>query len=132
MENTNTNNKINTNTNNNANPQSTESTQQTTNNQTNQINQTQNMIYKPIKIEPASKTSLKSSQEKNFRKHVTDSIPAVQEILEKIWPKKATLLFSKQKNYTNVYFINDEPCFLQIKDEAVVPHLKLLHKCILN
>jgi hypothetical protein len=132
MENTktntnNTNNKSNPIAENNTNPQSTDSTEQTTNNHT---NQTQNMIYKPIKIEPASKTSLKSSQEKNFRKHVTDSIPAVQEILEKIWPKKATLLFSKQKNYTNVYFINDEPCFLQIKDEAVVPHLKLLHKCI--
>jgi PUA domain protein len=97
---------------------------------TEQTTPTFNIIYKPIKIESASKTSLKSSQEKNFRKHVTDSIPAVNEILEKIWPKKATLLFSKQKNYTNVYFINDEPCFLQIKDEAVVPHLRLLHKCI--
>lgn len=86
-------------------------------------------VYKPIKIESVSKTSLKSSQEKSFRKLVHDSIPNIAAIIDSIWPKKATLLFSRQKNYTNVYFVNDEPCFLQIKDEAVVPHIKLLHKC---
>ena len=87
--------------------------------------------FKSIRIESVPKTSLKSSQEKNFRKQVIDNIPAIAEIIDDIWPKKATVLIAKQKNYTNVYFVNDEPLFLQVKDkdEALVPHIKLLHKC---
>ena len=84
---------------------------------------------KPIKIETLNKTSLKSSQEKSLRKEILDKIPGVAELLEKIWPKKGTLLLAKQKPYTTIYYINDEPCFVEIKEESIVPHLKLLHKC---
>jgi len=84
---------------------------------------------KPIKIEVLNKTSLKSSQEKSLRKEIMEKIPGVIEILDKIWPKKGTLLLSRQKPYTTIYYINDEPCFVEVKDKSVVPHLKLLHKC---
>jgi hypothetical protein len=84
---------------------------------------------KPIKIETLNKTSLKSSQEKSLRKLVLDSIPAVAEIMDKIWPKKGTLLLAKQKPYTTIYYIEGEPCFVEVKEESIVPHLKLLHKC---
>lgn len=82
-----------------------------------------------IKIETLNKTSLKSSQEKNFRKQVLEQVPRFADILDKIWPKKATLLIGRQKPYTSVFFINDEPCFVQVKDGPIVPHLRLLHKC---
>jgi predicted ribosome-associated RNA-binding protein Tma20 len=87
--------------------------------------------HKSIKIEAVTRTSLKSSQEKNFRKQILDNMPAMNVIIDKIWPKKSTISFAKLKNYTNVYFVNDEPCFLQVKDkdEALVPHIRLLHKC---
>jgi predicted ribosome-associated RNA-binding protein Tma20 len=87
--------------------------------------------HKSIKIEAVTRTSLKSSQEKNFRKQILDNMPAMADIIDKIWPKKSTISFAKLKNYTNVYFVNDEPCFLQVKDkdEALVPHIRLLHKC---
>lgn len=110
-----------------------ESTQPEINNPVESTETAQNVTNasKTIKIESVPKTSLKSSQEKNFRKQIIDNIPAIADIIDKIWPKKSSIMFSKQKNYTNVYFINDEPCFVQTKDnnDALVPHLKLLHKC---
>jgi PUA domain protein len=81
-----------------------------------------------IKIENVSKTSLKSSQEKNLKKQILDQNPKVAEIINDIWSKKSTVLLSKLKNYANVYFINDEPMFMQIKDGPIFPHIKLLHK----
>ncbi len=32
------------------------------------------------------------------------------------------------KNYSSVYYINDEPCFMQVKDGPILPHIRLLHK----
>jgi PUA domain protein len=87
---------------------------------------------KQIKIETLNKTSLKSSQEKSLRKQITQNIPGIEELLEKLWPKKAILLVGRMKPYTTVYFVNDEPMFIQVKDEAVVPHIRLLHKCKLQ
>jgi predicted RNA-binding protein (TIGR00451 family) len=82
--------------------------------------------YIPIKLESVSKTGLKASQEKNFRKQLLEDIPKIEEVIDKIWPKKANLLTGK-KNYI-LYFINDEPCFIQPKEGPIIPHLKLLHK----
>ena len=31
--------------------------------------------------------------------------------------------------YTTIYYINDEPSFVQVKDGPFAPHLRLLHKC---
>lgn len=87
------------------------------------------MNLKPLKIETLNKTSLKSSQEKNLRKQIIDNMPAIADLLDKIWPKKASILVGKQKPYTTIYFVNDEPCFVEVKDEKIAPHLKLLHKC---
>lgn len=55
-------------------------------------------------------------------------IPQVSTIIEKIWPKKSIILLAKQKPYTSIYFINDEPCFMQVKEGPIVPHIRLLHK----
>jgi predicted ribosome-associated RNA-binding protein Tma20 len=84
-----------------------------------------------IKTEVLGKTSLKSSQEKSLRKQLTDCIPNIADLLEKIWPKKSNILVGKIKNsHTTVYFVNDEPVFIQVGEEKVLPHIRLLHKCI--
>jgi predicted ribosome-associated RNA-binding protein Tma20 len=85
---------------------------------------------KSVKIETLNKSSLKSAQEKSLRKQIIEHIPNIVEIIDKIWPKKSVLLVGKQKPYNIVYFVNDEPCFIQTKDAPIVPHLRLLHKCI--
>ena len=90
--------------------------------------------YKPIKIESLSKTGLKASQEKNIRKQILESIPILENgLLDRIWPKKANFQMAKQKPHNIVYFINNEPCFLQPKEGPIIPHIKLLHKypCLL-
>lgn len=73
---------------------------------------------------------MKSSQEKNAKKQILEHIPKIAEIFDKIWPKKANVLIGKQKPYTTIYFINDEPCFIQVEENPIVPHIRLLHKCI--
>ena len=73
---------------------------------------------------------MKSSQEKNIKKHILEQCPKAAEILDKIWNKKSTVLVGKQKPYTTIYFINDEPCFIQVEENPIVPHIRLLHKCI--
>ena len=83
--------------------------------------------YKPIKIQNISKQSLKSSQEKGFRKQLIESLPKVEEIIEQIWTRKSDIQIGKTDNF-KIYFIDNEPCFLQAKEGPVIPHLKLLHK----
>lgn len=83
--------------------------------------------YKPIKLENISKQGLKSSQEKTFKKQILESIPKIEDVFDKILNKKSDLKIGKLSNF-HIYFINDEPCFLQAKDGPVLPHLKLLHK----
>ncbi len=86
---------------------------------------------KQIKTEILGKTSLKSSQEKSLRKQLIDCVPSLADLLEKIWPKKSNILVGKIKNYhTTVYFVNEEPVFIQVGEEKVLPHIRLLHKCI--
>ena len=83
--------------------------------------------YKPIKIENVSKQTLKSSQEKALRKQLIESIPKLEEIIDQIWTKKTEISTGKLENF-KVFFLNNEPCFLQAKEGPIIPHLKLLHK----
>ena len=48
--------------------------------------------------------------------------------MDKIWPKKANFQVGKQKPHNIIYFVNNEPCFIEPKDGPLVPHIKLLHK----
>lgn len=85
---------------------------------------------KQIKTEILNKTSLKSSQEKSLRKQLVDCVPNIADILDRIWPKKSTILVGKIKNtHTTVYFVNDEPLFIQVGENKILPHIRLLHKC---
>ena len=83
--------------------------------------------YQAIKLENVSKQSLKSSQEKSFRKQLLESIPKIEQIIDQIWTKKTEIQTGKVENF-RIYFIGDEPCFLQGKEGPIIPHLKLLHK----
>ena len=83
--------------------------------------------YKPIKIENISKQGMKSSQEKAFRKQLIESIPKIEEIIDQIWTKKVEIQTGKTENF-KIFFLNNEPCFLQAKEGPIIPHLKLLHK----
>ena len=83
--------------------------------------------YHPIKLENISKQSLKSAQEKSFRKQLLESIPKIEQIIDQILTRKTEIKSGKVDNF-NIYFLGDEPCFLQGKEGPIIPHLKLLHK----
>ena len=83
--------------------------------------------YQPIKIENVSKQTLKSSQEKAFKKQLIESIPKIEDIIDQILGKKAEIQTGKLEKF-KIYFINNEPCFLQAKEGPIIPHLKLIHK----
>ena len=84
--------------------------------------------YKPIKIETLPKSGLKASQEKKLRKEIIEALPLIAPLMDKIWPKKANFQVGKQKPHNIIYFVNNEPCFIEPKDGPLVPHIKLLHK----
>ena len=83
--------------------------------------------YKPIKLENVSKQGLKASQEKAFKKQLIESIPKIEQIIDQIWTKKTEIQSGKLEKF-RVYFLNNEPCFLQAKEGPIIPHLKLFHK----
>ena len=83
--------------------------------------------YRPVKVETINKQGLKSSQEKSFRKQLLESIPKLEQIIDQIWTKKTDISSGKLENF-RIYFLNNEPCFLQAKEGPIIPHLKLLHK----
>ena len=83
--------------------------------------------YQAIKLENITKQSLKASQEKSFRKQLLESIPKIDQIIDQIWTKKTEIQQGKVENF-RIYFLGDEPCFLQGKEGPIIPHLKLLHK----
>lgn len=84
--------------------------------------------FRPVKIEAIPKTGLKASQEKAIKKQLLEGIPKIEEILDYVWPKKANLQMGKQKPNHIIYFIDEQPCFVQLKEGVIIPHLKLLHQ----
>lgn len=50
-----------------------------------------------FKEESLSKSTLKSSQEKALRKKIVDDIPALEELINVLWPKKAGILIGRMK-----------------------------------
>lgn len=84
--------------------------------------------YKPIKMEILPKGGMKASQEKLLRKQIIEAIPKIEDIIDKVWHKKDVIQVANKKPYYVIYFINNEPCFVQPKDGPIVPHIKLLHK----
>ena len=55
-------------------------------------------------------------------------MPNIENYLSVIWPKKASLALGKKPN-SQIWFINDEPTFVQGHEGPIVPHLRILHKC---
>lgn len=82
-----------------------------------------------MKYESLSKSTLKSSQEKAIRKKIIEDCPAVEEVLELLWPKKAGLLVAKVKPHTTIYFIKDLPVFIQVDKFPITPHMRVYLEC---
>ena len=73
---------------------------------------------------------LKASIAKTLRAKVIETYPNIEEHIEEIWPKKAKVLTLKFKgeNQYNFIRIEDEIVFMEMRDRAIIPMLRTLHK----
>ena len=70
---------------------------------------------------------MKSSAQRAIRNRLTDTYPALAPHIDSIVPKKEQLDVVKLPDRTSLYTLNSVPLFWQHMDDALVPHLKLVH-----
>ena len=89
------------------------------------------------KIEDLNMNSqpVKASAAKGIRQQVLDTYPNIAEYLDEIWPKKAKVFTLKFKGeiidselHLNFIKVEEEILFLEMRDKAILPMLRLLHK----
>ncbi|KAI9670680.1 MAG: translation machinery-associated protein 20 [Alyxoria varia] len=73
------------------------------------------------------RSKLKSSVQRNIRTKIADTYPALAPHIDSIVPKKEQLDVMKLPDRTSLYALNGKPLFWQHMDDALVPHLKLVH-----
>ena len=72
---------------------------------------------------------LKSSVQRGIRAKISDKYPALDDVLDDLIPKKATVVLGKCENKVNVVLVDDEPLFFNHRDGPYFPTLRLVHKC---
>ena len=72
---------------------------------------------------------LKSSVQLGIRAKISDQYPALDDVLDDLIPKKATVVLGKCENKVNVVLVDDEPLFFNHRDGPYFPTLRLVHKC---
>ena len=78
-------------------------------------------------IAPGPRTKLKSSAQRAIRTRLTETFPLLAPHIDSIVPKKEQLDVLKLPDRTSLYTLNGAPLFWQHMDDALVPHLKLVH-----
>ena len=73
---------------------------------------------------------LKASVAKTLRSKLLEAYPNMEEFIDEIWPKKAkvqTLKFKGENQYGFIK-IEEDILFIEMRDRAILPMLRLLHK----
>ena len=73
---------------------------------------------------------LKATVAKTLRAKLVETYPNIEPHLELIWPKKAKVFTLKLKgeNLYNFIKIEEEIAFMEMRDRAIIPMLRTLHK----
>jgi len=74
----------------------------------------------------SSQNALKSSVQRAVRGAVMDQMPALENVLDEIWPKKAAVTMAKCEGHVNIYLVDGVPLFFQRRDGPLFPTLRLL------
>ena len=71
---------------------------------------------------------IKSSAAKKMREKIIEQYPAIEQYMEDIWPKSAKVLQMKIKGEAYIHFleVNGTIKFMEIRERAILPTLKLL------
>ncbi|KAL5118304.1 translation machinery-associated protein 20 [Pleosporales sp. CAS-2024a] len=79
-------------------------------------------------ITSGAKSKVKSSAQRGIRSKVLDEYPKLEPFIEEILPKKEQLDLVKLPDRVSLYVLNNTPLFFQHMDDAILPHLTLVHK----
>ena len=85
-----------------------------------------------LKIEDTNMNSqpLKASAAKGVRAKLVQTYPNIADHIDEIWPKKAAVFTLKLKGEAHMNFIriDEEICFMELRDRSIIPMLKVLHR----
>ncbi|KAF1837552.1 translation machinery-associated protein 20 [Decorospora gaudefroyi] len=79
-------------------------------------------------ITSGAKSKVKSSAQRGIRSKVLEEYPKLEPYIEDILPKKEQLDLVKLPDRVSLYCLNNTPLFFQHMDDALLPHLTLVHK----
>ncbi|TKA28739.1 hypothetical protein B0A50_03067 [Salinomyces thailandicus] len=75
-----------------------------------------------------SKSKVKSSAQRGIRQKVLDTYPLLTPYIDEILPKKEQLDTIKIPDRVALYSLHNRPLFWQHMDDAIMPHLSVVHK----
>ncbi|EME49483.1 hypothetical protein DOTSEDRAFT_76779 [Dothistroma septosporum NZE10] len=75
-----------------------------------------------------AKSKVKSSAQRAIRAKVIETYPRIEPYIDDILPKKEQVDLVKLPDRVSLYSINGQPLFWQHMDDAIIPHLKVIHK----
>ncbi|KAF2746580.1 translation machinery-associated protein 20 [Sporormia fimetaria CBS 119925] len=76
----------------------------------------------------SSKSKVKSSAQRAIRARILETYPLLEPHIDTILPKKDQLELVKLPDRVSLYTLNNVPLFFQHMDDAILPHLTLVHK----
>ncbi|QSZ29083.1 hypothetical protein DSL72_003593 [Monilinia vaccinii-corymbosi] len=79
-------------------------------------------------ISPGSKSKVKSSVQRAIRNQLVTTYPLLAPHIDEIVPKKEQLDAMKIPDRVTLYLIGTTPLFFQHMTDALLPHLKLVHR----
>jgi len=79
-------------------------------------------------LTPGAKSKVKSSVQRNLRNQLCTTYPLLTPYIDEIIPKKEQLDAMKIPDRVTLYLINSIPIFYQHMTDALLPHLKLVHR----
>ncbi|CAI6257129.1 unnamed protein product [Periconia digitata] len=79
-------------------------------------------------ISPGAKSKVKSSVQRTIRAKVLETYPLLEPYIEDILPKKEQLDLVKLPDRVSLYTLAQTPLFFQHMDDAILPHLTLVHQ----
>ncbi|KAI9860362.1 MAG: translation machinery-associated protein 20 [Vezdaea acicularis] len=84
--------------------------------------------FSTTRINPGAKSKLKSSAQRGLRAKIVEQYPLLAPHIEEIIPKKSQLDSLKLPDRVTLYVLDNEPLIYQHMDDAILPHLKLVHQ----
>ena len=76
----------------------------------------------------SGQSQAKSSVQRNIRKAILETLPALEPHLDELLPKKLPLYVAKCQSHISLILVNKEPLFIQLRDSHYLPTLRLLHR----